>query len=924
MKTSSFLLLAFLVICTSVLHAGDVRGTSPITEGLFFRLAFPNFVSEPNDTTAPWCIQVIIRAHYDGWVRVKDGGGATSVVIDKRLFVKADSAVTVNLPRVFIESVVGETERQSITVTSEVPVAVETVVRTNAIIETMQHLPVQSWGTEYLAAATYEDLTGGAFDSKYTQGELTIIAHEDNTVVKLTPTFPFRAGITTPQMPVGTVSTINMMAGEVIFLLGLQSTNFVRDYRSDISGTLIQSNKKIGVISGHQRAAVMRYPNTWSAGTTFTYTGAKIRNLLAEALLPTSMAGTSFVIAPTIAPKERVPNAARPAFGADDERGDVIQFIALQDSTIISARDSLGALTALAMIKARTSFRLEQFTSGQEIVCSKPALCFQYSKAYASSAVDGKGFDGASSMMQIVPSVDRWIDRCVLYTPDVDLEQFITLICRADEAGVLMVNDTSALQRWPSFQTPIAGTPYVTFRVPLPADTSHLYRFSLAAEGSKFFVWNYASKVSHTNVPGAYGVPVATDLSQPCSDQIIVEQSGNPQCGSYDIRATFKNGVACDLMYDMFLRKKDNMDLTVDIQNNKFYLYGAIRVVDLTMPASATLVVRANSGAWLERTFSYEPDRWQVDSLQMHFGLMNAAEERCLKLHITNPSADSMLRLRDIQISRPNSIFTVDRSSLTLAPGASADLTICCRMSAFTLIVDTVTATVNCHTMPLTVVMVEYQQPKIAALDVYFDSLLVDDSATRTLTIHNVGTTSFIWNGYDSLKLDGYRNQRGPFFWVTDLSGSDTLQPGDSASCTIHYSPRGQRKAHATELILRTTPRSIKNAVKLYGYGKTISTGVSAERPDVTSSIVLQGPVPQPVGIADDCRMFLTAPPGARVSVTLVDACGRTTDLGTAYGTGSPEVVSFNLSTFHALPGAYRIIASDGLSCSLVTILTIP
>lgn len=918
------LLIACSIATVCVLQAADTRGTSTIVDGKKFIVGFPNYIAGANEKDTNWSIQLCVRSHYNGIVNISSSGGDVGVPLDRTMTLVADSIVTMTIPRTFVESVVGEPDSRGIIVSADVPVTVTSYQRTPSTLESIQHVPVRSWGTDYVVASIYQDQFGISPGVIIASGVIVIIAAEDNTVVRITPTYALRAGITTPSFPANATNTITLDKNQTVMMLGQENTSFTRDWRSDITGTRIQSTKPVGVISGHQRGALLRYPNTWSPTPGRTFDGIKIRNLLCEAMIPSVLAGTSFAVAPIRTDADRLPNNARPSLSADDEHGDVLQFIATQDTTTISVRNANGTLRLLATIQARASYRIDRVDSAAEYVCSRPTHCVQYGKAYASSINDFRGFDASTSMMQIVPPESRWIDRCVLATADVGVDQFITLICRADQASQIFVDGRDIATLWSTSRTPIAGTPFVAYRTALPSDTSHVYRFTSMSESARFMLWNYGSRVSHETVPGAFGSPMLMDMSLPCSDTIVLDQSGRAQCGKYELRALLKNPQECGGLYDMFLTERNNMELIVQDQLNKGYLYATLEATDLRVPASATVLVRAVNGTWLQRTFEYKPDVWSVDSATMNYGLMNAAEKRCKALHIVNTSADSTLRMTDIHMQNPNSLFTVDLDRLTLKPGESMDVQICCSMRAFAITRDTLLAEVNCHEMQLTAVVVDYQQPKIQARDIVFDSVLIADSASRILTIRNVGTTSFVWTGYDSLALASYRNKAGAYFWIEDLPGTDTLQPGDSAQCTVWYSPRGERKTHCTDMLLKTIPRSIRNSVRMCGSGYRISTSVPTGRTQVASELSLSSPAPQPVRHGELCTVQLRGREGSEVSLTLVDACGRTLQLGSLILDGSIRTVDVNLAAFVTVPGAYSIIASDGLSCSRTTILSIP
>jgi hypothetical protein len=118
-------------------------------------------------------------------------------------------------------------------------------------------IPTIGWGSDYVVAA-FASLFEGSGSSYYDYpSECVIVANEDNTVVNITPPCDCRSSTTGNEngnadasivaFPAGKTFTVQMDRGESLELMPVLATgpdNF------DLTGTIIHTNKPIGVIGG--------------------------------------------------------------------------------------------------------------------------------------------------------------------------------------------------------------------------------------------------------------------------------------------------------------------------------------------------------------------------------------------------------------------------------------------------------------------------------------------------------------------------------------------------------------------------------------------------------------------------------------------------------------------------------------------------
>ncbi|MBD1207295.1 MAG: IgGFc-binding protein [Ignavibacteria bacterium] len=132
-------------------------------------------------------------------------------------------------------------ERLAVHITSEKPVSVYGLSHRFQTTDSFMGLPVEALGTEYRAIAYYR-LTESLI------GQLAVIATDDSTSVTITPTSLTAAG-----RPANVPFTVQLRKGDVYQVSGASAG---KSLVSDLTGTLVQSNKPIAVFSGHSGAYI--------------------------------------------------------------------------------------------------------------------------------------------------------------------------------------------------------------------------------------------------------------------------------------------------------------------------------------------------------------------------------------------------------------------------------------------------------------------------------------------------------------------------------------------------------------------------------------------------------------------------------------------------------------------------------------------
>ena len=167
--------------------------------------------------------------------------------------------------------------QRSVRITSDQPITVHALSAKTASSDGYRAIPVRYWGRSYIVASYYD------FNEVHPwSGGFCVLASEDNTTVNILLRGATDGKATTKKgraLNTGVPFTVTLQKGDVYPVFGDGTTRGV----FDMTGTLVTSNKPVGVIGFHTRTAV---PNS------LTISG---RDHLVEMLPPTSTWGTRYL-----------------------------------------------------------------------------------------------------------------------------------------------------------------------------------------------------------------------------------------------------------------------------------------------------------------------------------------------------------------------------------------------------------------------------------------------------------------------------------------------------------------------------------------------------------------------------------------------------------------------------------------------------
>ncbi|MFM8770834.1 MAG: IgGFc-binding protein, partial [Candidatus Kapaibacterium sp.] len=494
-----------------------------LTTGTHFLVGFIHPDRAPGEPLADSSYRIIITA----------AKGARVAVGSRMFTAEPNLPLEVKLP---VTSVIN--------VTSDRPI---TVVSRQAMLgngEQSWHLPVSAWGTSYRPFAWWTDRYG--LDSAslvYSSAQRLIIAAHDETKV-------------TAQTLRGTIDTI-LNAGQSWLVREDIDTGSYRSTASDPTGLLITATKPIGVVSGHTKAAVLAYPDGLPMTGPYARSANRCRGNLQDAMLPATMGGTEFVTVPMIYTPTRERGLDLRDQGIGDDRGDVVRFVALEDSTVVIRMTPTGNPDTAAILGRGNSWmdtHVEQATAWRT---SRPVLCAQYGKSYGhitSQTVrpeDDPSTDAGMPLLMTVPGTDRWTSHATLQTFS-ETFNALSLVVRTADLPYVRINNIVA-SSWGKHSA-LAGSPFTTMRLVLPHGA-----YTVAADsGRTFCCWTYGS-LDGFQLGRIYGSVAGMDMRNACPDSVSLSVNIAPDSATA-VASVSSSNTPCSEIAMLYLDDAVNID----------------------------------------------------------------------------------------------------------------------------------------------------------------------------------------------------------------------------------------------------------------------------------------------------------------------------------------------------------------------------
>jgi hypothetical protein len=766
----------------------------------------------PNWTTPAENIRVFVASGTDNEVHCDFYGGSGQPVDTRKATIKANDVFTFFQYATALaeERVPEKVEYKAIHVYSKNPIAVYAITNSGATTDSYLGLPIQSLGTEYLASCYYDDHYN--FGLPWLAGEFLIIAPYDDTHVTIhdvrCATRSDDAGTLSHQQ--GDTWQVSLQKGQT-YLVQSTGLNYGDD---DLTGTLITSDKPVGLISGHQRTSI-------PIGAT-----NDSKDHLCEMYPPVDRWGSEYY---------DMPMAGRTICG------DYIRLIAGEDNVIISENGNrIAQLGKKGDFVDRTFITdpvVYKSVDGQGNPTGKKFLVVQMAYSEHEGGDPGLGDPFAIIMTPREQFQTRILFRCPNNNasgPGGSYTHYATFITLTDSVNKIRLNDKSVTSYNVVGRTPIPGTNMSAIRIKaLSSNAAYL-----ATCGAPFALYLYG----FTDVE-SYGHPAGMALRVVTPDPIAPAEVRDSACGTFtvqlqeirhqkpvgkfDFEDSRINEVAMitdagDLRWD---KPSVNFDFAFDPAHpfapGDSIAYYTLKVQDLTQDGYAAVwaVDRAGNDTLYEYNYFAPKVTMTPDEKPDLFQPVTVSKDSCRTFVFRNISVgDLNITGIDVLGSATAGKFTVNPSGIKqlMKPNDSLVFTVCFNPSDTVISDDTLLVQTEC--VPFRYALEgRGVTPIILADNLDFGGVAVGDTSCKDLKIKNIGNAPLVIDKNWVLKYSAQ-------FFFRDASALPvTIQPGETRTFNFCYAPSAPKSDTAQQdwgtNVLAPFEHMKKDTSILSGYG---------------------------------------------------------------------------------------------------------
>lgn len=314
-------------------------------------------------------------------------------------------------------------------------------------------IPMHSLGTRYRAACWPYDASGADITEMSGLGDfVTVVAAENGTEVSIVPSANVLAGDGVPAVQAGATLDVALEKYEVV---QIQSDNGGTG-RTDLTGSLITSNKPVAVFTGNECALVPA--------------GYYACDHIEEQLLPVSAWGERYLVV---------------KFAPRANETDVFRVIADEDDTEVDIVPEIPGMFPVTL--AAGEYVEFQYGESFEVNASKPVAVVQY--------MTGEDWNNAGTgdpaMLMVTPE-EQFIDEYIFLTPGQYAHDYISVVA---PAGTDVTLDDDEVDDWEEFE----DDDYEWARVAVDPGVHHL----TASRKVGLVVYGYDQYVSYAYPGGA-------------------------------------------------------------------------------------------------------------------------------------------------------------------------------------------------------------------------------------------------------------------------------------------------------------------------------------------------------------------------------------------------------------------------------------
>jgi hypothetical protein len=743
--------------------------------GREYWLAFPHSWTYPTETARGIsALQLWVASREAARVQVYLRGGQQ---LYREFTTQPKKTTVIPIPMDHMNVQSGVVNETGIRVVADKPIVVTGYVSFSISGEAFMCIPSEALGKRYYTLNMYQDCVG----NEYRPAQILIVATRDNTVVRYVPTTETDNGVRA-----GQVGEVRLNRGQTFLIKAKIDARFNQDWKTDLTGTYIEANEPIAVISGHTKGSYPRYSCTMLGSPAHF-----MRNSLMDMMWPVELWGTMYVSAPIM-------YLNRPRNGVDiDDVGDLIRFVASEDGTVIEQLRQDGSREWSPIsppLRKGQWFNI----SAQEVAAAyrsnKPVLVGQYGKAWRLTAVNplpGKEEEepqnpprnGEGMLMALTPR-ERWATYTTFYSPP-GMDNFFMIVYETDREQDIYFDGVRLRNKFSGGIKKVQGTDYSYVVSPVsPGD--HTVE---GKNGAQFAVYAYGNLDLSKN-GFAYGYPTGINYAIPCADTLIVtdqQECGNIR-GRIEVRPT-SSATDCAKLFSVALDTAVNYELVLPESFRPSYDRIVdpfeIRVIDPRQDAYAVLEVITRSGKRWTKEYRYIAERVTAEPQVLDYGRICIGQEVEREVQVVNSSA-TVVTLKRLYLRAGRGEFSIispTQFPIELQPNEQLTVRIRARATSAAVVVDSLYAQLSCYQQPVAELRVQGGESVLWVDDADFGDVPVGVERMRQVRLEARGQLPVVITAVDWADKTHFRTEG--LLEALPLR----LEPNQSYTFRVYYRP---------------------------------------------------------------------------------------------------------------------------------------
>lgn len=645
-------------------------------------------------------------------------------------------------------------------------------------------IPISHWGKEYVIISIpndqYEipegsiDLTpeDSIFYLYPRSSQFMIMAAYDSTEIIFTP-----KAITMKGKQVDQSYKIFLNKGECYLVKSLNTQKGT----GDLTGTIVRSNKPVGVLSGHVRTSV-------PVGLPYPYDS---KDHLVEMLFPTEAWGRNFISVP---------------FGVNLE-GDLFRITSIYDNTIVNFETQYEK--KIINLSSPGSFaEIRRVDVPAVWQSNKPIQIAQF-MMHTGTAFDNNNYDPC---MVILPPVEQYVSRIIFQTPGNSqnnpfqyIGHYISIIAHKNSLRSLRLDGQLLTSISQIGFNRIQGTDYHWARIEVQQGKHELISDTVAFSGI----------IYGRGRADSYGMVLGSSLINPFKkDTLPPLLTTDVDCGN--IYGT---------IYEQINDNSSGIDFVQVIKDSTFnYIWEISQITDTTTlvkftaniidpfeNGQFTIEFRDKNGNGKRYTYHYNGIKIDYPS-QLNFLATYINEEKCLDIVLRNNGFDTIKIYSIANKDKRLIVTTKDGLPVSIPPTGKISLNVCFKPQFDSnALQDTILIDLECNIFVKIPVSAKVIVANLWTNNLDFGKVKVGETKCDTILIVNTGNVSLLINElllqqlYNSFVVDTF--SRLPY----------NLKSGDTLKLLACFAPDSTIDYDAEAEAINS--QNIKNRIHLKGRG---------------------------------------------------------------------------------------------------------